>query len=60
MSVGSDADGYASDQQARYWNEMVQLKAHIFYMSYHCRSADRADFWLNCLTAVASSTSIAG
>jgi hypothetical protein len=39
---------------------MVQLKARIFYMSYHCRSADRLDFSLNCITATASSTSIAG
>jgi len=60
MSTVSLTNGCASEQQTRYWNEIVQLKAHIFYMSYHCRSADRLDFWLNCLTAVVSSTSIAG
>ncbi len=49
-----------SEQQTLYWNEMVQLKAHIFYMGYHCRSADRIDFWANCVTAIASSSSIAG
>ncbi len=60
MSIVGVTSGGASEQQTRYWNEMVQLKAHIFYLSYHLRSADRVDLWLNCLTAIASSTSIAG
>jgi hypothetical protein len=60
MGTISPTNGHASEQQTRYWNEMVQLKVHIFYLSYHCRSADQRDFWLNCVTAVASSGSIAG
>lgn len=60
MSVEAVERGAASTQQSRYWNEMTQLKGHIFYLSHHCRRADGVDFWIKCLTAVASSGSIAG
>jgi len=49
-----------SQQQSRFWNEMVQLKAHIFYLGYHRRKSDQVDFWIKCVTAVTSSASIAG
>ncbi len=60
MSTEALEQSLATSQQTRYWNEMTQLKAHIFYLSYHCRRADRVDFWIKCVTAVASSSSIAG
>jgi hypothetical protein len=46
--------------QAQYWNEIVQLKAHVYYLGYHCRSADRWDFWVKVILAFSSSSSIAG
>lgn len=49
-----------SQQQSLFWNEMVQLKAHIFYLGYHRRRSDQVDFWIKCVTAVTSSASIAG
>ncbi len=60
MNSDSDRDSDDTRQQSLYWNEMTQLKAHIFYLSYHCRQADRIDFWTKCIIAIASSSSIAG
>ena len=58
MSDGTHSN-QPTDQQARFWSELVQLKAHLFYLSYQCRRADQFDFWIKCLTAIASSSSIA-
>lgn len=58
--TGEHSFAEPSQQQSRFWNEMVQLKAHIFYLGYHRRGADQIDFWIKCMTAVTSSASIAG
>jgi hypothetical protein len=48
-----------STQQVRFWKELVQLRAHIDYLSLYRLQCDKVDRGISMLLAVASSGSIA-
>jgi hypothetical protein len=45
--------------QSLYWNELVQLKSHIYYLDEYLSLTVKIDRWVNGLLAFTSSTSIA-
>ena len=47
-------------QQARYWKELTQLRAHIEYLQLYSSRAEQFDNRLSIILAVTSSGSIAG
>ena len=46
--------------QEQYWNEMVQVRSHVFYLEMLLENNQKVDRQISCFMAIASSTSIAG
>ncbi|KGK42723.1 hypothetical protein LH51_04740 [Nitrincola sp. A-D6] len=45
--------------QNRYWNQLKELKVHVFYLQNYAVQQQQYDQWINIFLAVTSSTSIA-
>ncbi len=45
--------------QIRFWQEIVQLRVHIFYLEQYHISAERYEKWINIFLAIVSNGSIA-
>jgi len=47
-------------QQRRFWNELVTLRKHVYYLNEYYDKSDKIDRYISCLLALSSSGSIAG
>jgi hypothetical protein len=45
--------------QKKYWNQLKELRVHVYYVQLYAEQQSRYDHWLNIFLAVTSSSSIA-